>query len=135
MGTFFTVAGMADDGLIDRAGLAQGDFGYRMRANVSRGLHPTVHEVLRRVCEAEGVTMADMLSARRHREIARPRQMAMYLAREMTLATLPMIGRVMRRDHTTVLHGVRTIRSLMERDAAVAASIAAIRGKALERAE
>ena len=61
---------------------------------------------------------AELTSHRRAREIVRPRQIAMYLARELTPRSLPEIGRVFgRRDHTTVLHAIRTIGRLREIDA------------------
>ena len=58
-----------------------------------------------------------MLSQRRSRPLARPRQLAMYLAKKMTTRSLPEIGRrFANRDHTTVIHAVKTITKLSEKD-------------------
>ena len=58
-----------------------------------------------------------MLSQRRSRPLARPRQVAMYLAKKMTTRSLPEIGRrFANRDHTTVIHAVKTITRLSEQD-------------------
>jgi chromosomal replication initiator protein len=57
--------------------------------------------------------MADMLSARRARAVARPRQVAMYLTKQLTPRSLPEIGRKFGgRDHTTVMHAIRRIDEL-----------------------
>ena len=56
-----------------------------------------------------------MLSPRRSRPLARPRQVAMYLAKKLTPRSLPEIGRKFsNRDHTTVIHAVKTIEKLLE---------------------
>ena len=58
-----------------------------------------------------------MLSQRRSRPLARPRQLAMYLAKKMTTRSLPEIGRrFANRDHTTVIHAVKTIDRLFKID-------------------
>ena len=58
-----------------------------------------------------------MFSARRSRQIARPRQIAMYLAKNLTSMSYPEIGkRFGNRDHTTIMHAVRKIEELMEQD-------------------
>ena len=62
----------------------------------------------------------DMRSARRTANIVRPRQVAMYLAKTLTLRSLPEIGRRFGgRDHTTVLHAVRKITALVAKDVAL----------------
>jgi hypothetical protein len=62
-----------------------------------------------------GVPVREMTSARRSREVARPRQVAMYLARELTPFSLPMIGKLFgNRDHTTVIHALRVVEGLIE---------------------
>jgi hypothetical protein len=64
-----------------------------------------------------GITRTDLLSARRTANVVRPRQVAMYLAKTLTLRSLPEIGRSFGgRDHTTVLHAVRKIECLMHKD-------------------
>jgi len=69
------------------------------------------------------LTRDDIRGLGRARAVARPRQIAMYLAREMTGQSLPRIGAHFCRDHTTVLHAVRQIRRLMERDRRIAAEV------------
>lgn len=71
---------------------------------------------------------AEMTSARRSREVARPRQVAMYLAKTMTPKSLPDIGRRFGgRDHTTVIHAVKQINRLRAIDAEMAADVATLR--------
>ena len=65
------------------------------------------------------IRMADMHSARRARAVARPRQIAMYLAKQLTPRSLPEIGKMFGgRDHTTVMHAVRRVDELRAADAA-----------------
>jgi len=81
----------------------------------------TIDEIMKQVCEHYNLRMSDMVSARRTRSIARPRQMAMYLAKKLTPRSYPEIGRKFGgRDHTTVLHGVRKIEELITQDSQVA---------------
>ena len=68
------------------------------------------------MAEYFNVKMGDMLSARRARSVARPRQIAMYLSKHLTSRSLPEIGGVTGRDHTTVIHAVRKIEQLREQD-------------------
>ena len=80
----------------------------------------TISDIQRRVAEYYGIKVADMLSARRMRSIARPRQIAMYLAKQLTTRSLPEIGRKFGgRDHTTVIHAVRRIEELRAEDPAL----------------
>jgi chromosomal replication initiator protein len=73
----------------------------------------TIDEIQRRVSEHYKIRQAEMVSARRAREVARPRQVAMYLAKQLTPRSLPEIGRKFGgRDHTTVIHAVRQIERL-----------------------
>ena len=69
------------------------------------------------------VKVADLRGVRRQREIARPRQIAMYLSKTLTTRSLPDIGRVFDRDHTTVMHAVKTIESLLKTDKNLAEDI------------
>ena len=65
-----------------------------------------------------------MSSARRLRAVARPRQIAMYLAKKMTACSLPEIGRQFGgRDHTTVMHAVRKVEDLLQNDAMTAEDV------------
>lgn len=66
----------------------------------------------------------EMKSARRSREVARPRQVAMYLSKQLTRQSLPDIGRRFgNRDHTTVLYAIRHIEALRRSDATIAADV------------
>ncbi len=77
----------------------------------------TIEEIQRRVAEYYNVRLADMLSARRARAVARPRQVAMWLSKQLTTRSLPEIGRKFGgRDHTTVIHAVRKIDELRQAD-------------------
>jgi chromosomal replication initiator protein len=77
----------------------------------------TIEEIQRRVAEHYNIRLTDMSSARRARAVARPRQVAMYLAKQLTSRSLPEIGRKFgNRDHTTVMHAVSRVTELMERD-------------------
>jgi chromosomal replication initiator protein len=73
------------------------------------------------------LTRDEMRGPNRARAIARPRQIAMVLAREMTGQSLPRIGAHFRRDHTTVIHALRCVARLCARDAAFAAEVQACR--------
>jgi chromosomal replication initiator protein len=81
----------------------------------------TVDQIQKAVAEHYGLTQADMISERRARAVARPRQAAMWIAKQITTRSLPDIGRRFGgRDHTTVLHAVRRIEELKVDDAALA---------------
>jgi chromosomal replication initiation ATPase DnaA len=76
---------------------------------------PNLTTILRAVAKYYGVHTLDVCSARRHVGIVLPRHVVMYLGRECTLCSLPQIGaRIGRRDHTTVLHGHRKIKAMIE---------------------
>lgn len=88
----------------------------------------TIDEIQRKVAEHYNLRMADMHSARRARNVARPRQVAMYLAKQLTARSLPEIGRKFGgRDHTTVMHAVRKIEELMEEDVQIAQDVDVVR--------
>ncbi|MCL2468985.1 MAG: chromosomal replication initiator protein DnaA [Alphaproteobacteria bacterium] len=77
----------------------------------------TIDEIQKKVAEHYNIRVADMHSARRSRAVARPRQVAMYLAKQLTPRSLPEIGRKFGgRDHTTVIHAVRKIEELASYD-------------------
>jgi len=70
----------------------------------------TVDKIQNIVSNYYNISLSEMLSQRRSRPLARPRQIAMYLAKKMTTRSLPEIGRrFANRDHTTVIHAVKTI--------------------------
>ncbi|WP_373508974.1 chromosomal replication initiator protein DnaA [Thiocapsa sp.] len=80
----------------------------------------SIENIQKTVAEYYKLRTADMLSAKRSRSIARPRQVAMALAKELTKHSLPEIGRAFGgRDHTTVLHATRTIKNLRDSDASI----------------
>ena len=77
----------------------------------------TIEEIQKRVAEHYNVRLSEMHSARRARAVARPRQVAMYLSKQLTSRSLPEIGRKFGgRDHTTVMHAVRKIDELRAGD-------------------
>lgn len=80
----------------------------------------SVYEIQQATASYYGLKLADLKSTRRERKIARPRQLAMYLAKTMTALSLPDIGAQFDRDHTTVIHAVRTIEDLLARDSKLA---------------
>lgn len=89
--------------------------------------YPRIEQVQSAVCERYGVTMVDLSSVRRTANIVLPRQVAMYLCRELTLRSLPEIGRRFgMRDHTTVLHATRKIHSLRSTDEKLDADLVAL---------
>ena len=83
-----------------------------------------IEDIQRTVARQYNVSRADLLSSRRTANVVRPRQIAMYLAKTLTLRSLPEIGRRFGgRDHTTVLHAVRKIEGLVDTDATLAEEI------------
>lgn len=92
----------------------------------------TVEEIQRRVSEHYSIRLSDMIGPRRVRSIARPRQVAMYLSKQLTSRSLPEIGRRFGgRDHTTVMHGVRRIEELQTTDSQMFEDVEMLR-RALE---
>ena len=88
----------------------------------------TIEEIQRKVAEHYNVRLSDMIGPKRLRTIARPRQVAMYLAKQLTSRSLPEIGRRFGgRDHTTIMHGVRKIEELMATDSQLADDLQLLR--------
>ena len=88
----------------------------------------TIDEIQRRVAEHFNIRLSEMTSERRARAVARPRQVAMYLAKQLTTRSLPEIGKKFGgRDHTTVLHAVRKIEELSAIDATLAEDVELLR--------
>jgi chromosomal replication initiator protein len=88
----------------------------------------TIEEIQKKVAEYFKIRLTDMSSARRARAVARPRQVAMYLAKQITQRSLPEIGRRFgNRDHTTVMHACSRVSELMGRDAALAEDVELLR--------
>jgi len=87
-----------------------------------------IEDIQRVVARQYNVSRADLLSSRRTANVVRPRQVAMYLAKVLTLRSLPEIGRRFGgRDHTTVLHAVRKIETLAGNDSAFAEEIESLK--------
>ena len=92
-----------------------------LRANQRR---ISIDEIQTQVAEHYRIRKAEMTSARRAREVARPRQVAMYLSKQLTPKSLPDIGRRFGgRDHTTVIHAVKQIERLRAADSELDADI------------
>jgi len=88
----------------------------------------TIDEIQRKVAEHFNIRLGEMTSDRRARAVARPRQVAMYLAKQLTTRSLPEIGRKFGgRDHTTVMHAVRKIEELKGTDAALTEDVELLR--------
>ena len=94
----------------------------------------TVDKIQNIVSNYFNIALSEMLSQRRSRPLARPRQIAMYLAKKMTTRSLPEIGRrFANRDHTTVIHAVKTITRLSEQDDEMKKNINQIKSLLLEQ--
>ena len=91
----------------------------------------TIDEIQKKVAEHFNISVKEMQSSRRARTVARPRQIAMYLAKQLTSRSLPEIGRKFDRDHTTVMHAVRKVEELILEDSSLAENVDALR-RALE---
>jgi len=89
---------------------------------------PHVAEIQAVVCERFGLTLLDLTSQRNGRTYAQPRQLAMYLARELTQASLPSIGKLFGdRDHSTVIHAIRVTEKRIAHDRDFADIVAGLR--------
>ncbi len=88
----------------------------------------TIDEIQRKVADHFNLRMSDLLSARRARAVARPRQVAMFLSKMLTSKSLPEIGRKFGgRDHTTVIHAVKRIEELKQSDSQIAEDVELLR--------
>jgi len=88
----------------------------------------TIDEIIRKVADHYKLRMTDILSPRRARSVARPRQIAMYLAKKLTSKSLPEIGRSFGgRDHTTIIYGVKKIEELRTIDNQIAEDVELLR--------
>ena len=84
-------------------------------------------EIQKKVAEHFNISVKELQSSRRARTVARPRQVAMYLAKQLTSRSLPEIGRKFDRDHTTVMHAVRKVEELIIEDQSLAENIEILR--------
>ena len=88
----------------------------------------TIEEIQRKVAEHYNIRLSDMIGPKRVRTLARPRQVAMYLSKELTARSLPEIGRRFGgRDHTTIIHGVRKVEELVAADPQLAEDLRLLR--------
>lgn len=87
----------------------------------------TIDEIQKKVAEHFNISVKEMQSSRRARTVARPRQIAMYLAKQLTSRSLPEIGRKFDRDHTTVMHAVRKVEELIMEDVSLAENVETLR--------
>ena len=84
----------------------------------------TIDQIQKKVAEHFNVKISDMHSARRSRTVARPRQIAMFLSKNLTTRSLPEIGRKFGgRDHTTVIHAIKKIQELVKNDSSLSEDI------------
>lgn len=106
----------------------KGLLGAALRGGPDRRI--TVDEIQKTVADHFSLKQADLLSERRTRAVARPRQIAMWLCKQHTTRSYPDIGRRFGgRDHTTVLHGVRKVEELMAADDQIARDVEALTRK------
>lgn len=88
----------------------------------------SIDDIQRKVAEHYNIRLADMMGPKRARNVARPRQIAMYLSKQLTSRSLPEIGRRFGgRDHTTIMHGVRKIEELVTEDHGIAEDVAMLK--------
>ena len=88
----------------------------------------TVEEIQRKVSDYYNIRLSDIIGPKRLRSYARPRQVAMYLCKQLTSRSLPEIGRRFGgRDHTTIMHGVRRIEELKSTDGQIAEDVEMLR--------
>ncbi|MBQ8920417.1 MAG: chromosomal replication initiator protein DnaA, partial [Acidaminococcaceae bacterium] len=86
------------------------DFAVHTRQNV------TIENIIKCICSFYDIQKDDLLGKKRPKNIAMPRQVAMYLCRKMTDASLPKIGYAFGRDHTTVIHAYEKIEKMKKED-------------------
>lgn len=86
---------------------------HKMTIAVRFGDKPSAKDILRRVCSVFDVEKSDILRDVRHREAVRARWVAMYAIQHILGYSYPQIGRIMGKDHTTVMHGIKTTKAIM----------------------
>jgi hypothetical protein len=98
--------------------------------------YPKHSEIIQHVCKFFDISTVDILSDRRTQDLVLPRHIAVYLMKELTLSSLPVIGkRLGRRDHTTILHALRKIRDRIASDESFAATVGLLRQQIMARLE
>ena len=104
--------------------IARHDPQFEPAAPPYRPPYPKVAKIVEAVCRRFKVRLVDMHSQRRTKDVVLPRHVAMYLARRLTLCSLPQIGRELGgRDHTTILHGINKITALRQVNPKIDAAI------------
>ncbi len=98
-----------------------------LRIEEQKSTELSTQEIIRRVSEYYNLKSGDLQSKSRQGAIVLPRQIAMYLCRELTNESLVTIGAAFGRDHTTVMHAVDKIRSCLEKDESIKADVEALR--------
>jgi chromosomal replication initiator protein len=102
----------------------------KREAGLLPAANPSIRIIIVMTAAYFGVTVNDIKSARRTSSVVWPRQVAMYLAKKLTLNSLPKIGAYIGgRDHTTVLHGVRKIEAKLQEDADLQETVSALEKK------
>lgn len=91
--------------------------------------YPTFKSVLDATCEEFGVRQIDVYADRRHKPVARARHVVMYLMYEITEHSFPRIGRFMRRDHTSIMHGHQKITRLLQENEKLRGHVEAIKAR------
>lgn len=81
---------------------------------------PKMRDVVAAITERTGTTLVELQSASRHRHLTRLRQVTIYLLRRLTRASLTMIGRLLYRDHTTILHALSRVEAVMQAEPSLA---------------
>jgi hypothetical protein len=100
------------------------------------GGRPSIECIQRLACQHFNLSHTEFLSMRRTKSLVRPRQIAMFLAKELTHKSLPEIGRKFRgMDHTTVLHAIRKVAELIEVDDGMKAAVGELRSQILGEAQ
>ncbi|PQV63787.1 chromosomal replication initiator protein DnaA [Abditibacterium utsteinense] len=93
-----------------------------------------VETIIEVVAEHFKIAVGDLLGKKRNKEIVMPRQVAMYLAREMASMSYPDIGRAFDRDYTTVIHSYEKVKGELKRDSSLRGTISEVRSRAHARA-
>ena len=120
----------SSDGLVEISGVSKSYGAHEVLHDILKAhdRRVTIEEIQKKVAEHYSIRLTDMSSARRARAVARPRQVAMFLAKQLTSRSLPEIGRKFgNRDHTTVMHAVSRVTELMERDGTFAEDVELLR--------
>ena len=92
-----------------------------------RRIQASVRQVQEAVADYYGFSLGELLGRSRARQLTAPRHLAMYLAKEITAASLPALGEAFRRDHTTVLYALRKVSADLTRDPCAVAAVEVLR--------